>query len=141
MNTKSKKVKFDSSDIIFQLDSLGIKPSHLGKRDSIYYIGFSAYTINKAFRTGTIAPDILDKIEKLISYLANPKNKRPTVVNFVELQNQNNILQKQLDSLKNRDNDRVKELKEIIQQVANDLSSYSKQFHRASDFLQYSLDE
>lgn len=141
MNAKSKKVKFDPEEIIFQLENLGIKPSHLGKRDSIYYIGFSTYTINKSFRSGMIAPDILDKIEKLISYLTNSKNQRPTIINFVELQNQNAILQRRIDSMDAEENKKVKELKETIQQVANDLSSYSKQFQRASDFLQYSSGE
>jgi len=44
-----------------------------------------------------------------------------------------------MDSLKNRDADKVKELTDIIKQVSSDLVVYSEQFQRASKFLDYSI--
>jgi len=138
MNTK-KMVKFNPNDILEKLENLGIKQSYLGNQNSIYYIGYSNAIISKAFRTGMIHPDVLDKIETLITYLSNPCLKRPTIINFVELQTRNDILQKQVDSLKDRDADKVKELTDIIRQVSTDLTVYSEQFLRASNFLDYSI--
>lgn len=138
MNTK-KMVKFNPDDILEKLSNLGIKRSHLGNPTSIYYVGYSNPVISKAFRTGLINPDVLDKIETLITYLSNPTLKRPTIINFVQLQTRNDILQKQIESLENRDADRVKELTDVIRQVSNDLMRYSEQFLRASNFLEFSI--
>lgn len=138
MNTK-KTVKFNPDDILEQLSNLGVKRSYLGNQNTIYYIGYSNRIIGKAFKTGMIHPDILNKIETLITYLSDPSLKRPTIVNFVQLQTRNDILQREVDSLKNRDDDRVKELADVIRQVSNDLIIYSEQFLRASNFLDYSI--
>ena len=138
MNTR-KTVKFNPNDILEKLENLGVKRSYLGNQSSIYYIGYSNAIISKAFRTGMIHPDVLDKIKTLITYLSDPSLKRPTIVNFVELQTRNDILQRQVDSLKNRDTDKVKELTDIIKQVSSDLVVYSEQFQRASKFLDYSI--
>ena len=138
MNTK-KMVKFNPDDILEKLSNLGIKRSYLGNPTSIYYVGYSNPVIGKAFRTGLVNPDLLDRIETLITYLSNPTLKRPTIINFVQLQTRNDILQKQVESLENRDADRVKELTEVIRQVSNDLIRYSEQFMRASNFLDFSI--
>lgn len=134
-----KNVKFNPNEILEKLENLGVKRSYLGNKNSIYYIGYSNPTISKAFKTGMANPDILNKIKKLITYLSDPTLERPTIINFVQLQTRNDILQRQIDSLKNQDDNKAKELTDVIRQVSNDLLTYSEQFQRASNFLNYSI--
>lgn len=133
------KIKFNSGEISEKLKNLGVKRSYLSNPNSIYYIGCSAYILNKAFKTSMIDPIALNKIEILIGYLSNPSLKRPTIVDFVDLQTRNDILKERIDSLKKERPEREKELIEIITQVSTDLSRYSEQFLRASAFLNFSI--
>ena len=133
------KIKFNSDEISEKLKNLGVKRSYLSNPNSIYYIGCSAYILNKAFKTSMIDPITLNKIEVLIRYLSDPSLTRPIIVDFVDLQARNDILKERIDSLKKERLEREKELIEIITQVSTDLSRYSEQFLRASAFLNFSI--
>ena len=133
------KVDFDPVKTLEKLENLGVKRSYLSNPSSIYYVGCSTSVISKSFKTGTIRFDILCRIELLISYLSNPDMKRPSISNFVDLQAQNDILQNKLDTIRDENEREVKRLKEIIEKMALDLRTYSAEFQRASDFLNYSI--
>ncbi len=139
--TVKKTVKFNPDDILEQLSNLGVKRSYLGNQTSIYYVGYSNPVISKAFRTGEIHPQLLAKINELIKYLSNSKLRKPTLISFIELQQKNDILKRQVAYMEERDSEKVETLTEVIKQLSKDLMVYSEQFQRASTFLDYSIKE
>lgn len=132
-------VEFDPIKTLEKLENLGVKRSYLSNPNSIYYVGCSSPVITKAFKTGTIRFDVLCRIELLIGYLSDPSLKRPSISNLLDLQAQNDILQNKIDAIRNENEQEVKRLKEIIEKMALDLRTYSSEFQRASDFLNYSI--
>ena len=135
------KIEFNSGEISEKLKNLGIKRSYLSNPNSIYYIGCSSYIINQAFKTSMIDPFLLNRIELLIGYVSNPNSIRPRIIDFIDLQSQNDILKKRIDSIKKDGSEREKDLIEIITHLSTDLSRYGEQFLRASAFLNFSINK
>ncbi len=144
----SKLVTFDSNKYRQRLDNLGIKLSELSKPKSIYYTEYTYSTINKAFKTGKINPDLLHKLDLIIQYTSDPDKKNPTILNIVasdlivtDLKRRNEILQKDFDEQNTEAIAEVKRLKEELRHLSTDLVKYSASFERASKYLKHVVDE
>ena len=136
---KKKKVQFNANELLTKLDRLSIKKSSLSNPQSMFYIGCSNAVLNQAFRTGEIDPTFLKKIDDIIEYVGDPSNELPTISNFVAMKNEIEDLQSYLHNFKLQKDEQISELTALVEQVSNDLTTYSTSFQRASHFLSYSI--
>ena len=136
---KKKKVQFDANNLLKKLDQLSIKKASLSNPQSMFYIGCSNAVLNQAFRTGEIDPIFLKKIDDIIEYVGDPSNELPTINNFITMKNEIEDLQSYLHNFKLQKDEQISELTTLVEQVSNDLKTYSTSFQRASAFLSYSI--